>query len=102
MQMDKNANGFPLSHVFGFVMSLVLTFVAAWVALKTSLSFTVVMWIIGTLAVVQAGLQLFMFMHVNEGEDNKTQIINIAYGVFCAVVIIVGSIWVLTSGHAAH
>jgi cytochrome aa3-600 menaquinol oxidase subunit 4 len=102
MQMEKNAKGFPLSHVFGFVMSLVLTFVGAWIALKTSLSFTVVMWIIGTLAVIQAGLQLFMFMHVNEGEDNKTQIINIAYGVFCAVVIVVGSIWILTSGHAAH
>jgi cytochrome aa3-600 menaquinol oxidase subunit 4 len=60
------------------------------------------MWIIGTLAVIQAGLQLFMFMHMTEGEDGKVNIINIAFMVFCAVVIVVGSIWVLTSGHAAH
>jgi cytochrome aa3-600 menaquinol oxidase subunit IV len=103
--MGHNAHSekrFPLSHVFGFALSLILTFAAAWVALKTNLSFTVIMWIIGTLAVIQAGLQLFMFMHVNEGEDNKTQIINIAYGVFCALVIVLGSIWVLSSGHAAH
>jgi cytochrome aa3-600 menaquinol oxidase subunit 4 len=100
--MEKNMKGFPLSHVFGFVLSLVLTFVAAWVALKTNLSFKIVMWIIGSLAVIQAGLQLFMFMHVNEGEDNKTQLINILYGVFCAIVIVLGTIWVMTAGHAAH
>ncbi len=97
--MEKS---FPISHVFGFIASLVLTFAAAWVALRTSLSVNLIMWIIGSLAVIQAGLQLFMFMHVNEGEDKKAQLINIAYGVFCALVIVIGSIWVLTSGHAAH
>jgi cytochrome aa3-600 menaquinol oxidase subunit IV len=100
--MEKSTKSYPISHFVGFIMSLVLTFAAAWAALKTSLSFTTVMWVIGTLAVVQAGLQLFMFMHVNEGEDGKVQIINIIYAVFCAVVIVIGSIWVLTSGHAAH
>lgn len=93
---------FPISHVFGFVLSIVLTIVAALVTLKTSLSVTVIMWVIGTLAVIQAGLQLFMFMHVNEGEDNKTQLINIAYGVFCALVVVIGTIWVMSAGHAAH
>ncbi|MBM7569736.1 cytochrome aa3 quinol oxidase subunit IV [Aquibacillus albus] len=100
--MEKSAKGFPTSHVIGFLFSLILTFVAAGVALKTSLSFTVIMWIIGSLAVIQAGLQLFMFMHMTEGEDGKTNIINIAYAVFVAVVIVLGTIWVLTSGHAAH
>lgn len=100
--MEKSTERFPLAYVFGFVLSLVLTFVAAWVALEMKLSFTIVMWIIGSLAIIQAGLQLFMFMHKTEGEDGKVNIINIAFMVFCAVVIVVGSIWVLTSGHAAH
>ncbi|MCL6617247.1 MAG: cytochrome C oxidase subunit IV family protein, partial [Anoxybacillus ayderensis] len=67
-----------------------------------NVSYTIVMWIIGSLAVIQAGLQLFMFMHVTEGEDGKTNVINMAYAVFVAIVIVAGSIWVLTSGHAAH
>lgn len=92
---------FPISHVIGFLLSLLLTFGAAIVALKTDLSSSLILWIIGGLAVIQAGLQLFMFMHVSEGEKT-TQIINIVYGVFVAVVIVAGSIWVLTSGHAAH
>ncbi|WP_186577124.1 cytochrome aa3 quinol oxidase subunit IV [Aquibacillus kalidii] len=92
----------PTGHVIGFISSLVLTFFAAWVALKTELSFTVIMWIICSVAMIQAGLQLFMFMHMNEGKDNKTQIINIVYAVFTAAVIIVGSIWVLTLGYARN
>ena len=98
----KTEKGFPIAHVVGFLFSLILTVVAAAVAIKTNLSFNVVMWIIGSLAIIQAGLQLFMFMHVNEGEDKKTQIINIVYGIFIALVIVIGSIWVMTSGHASH
>lgn len=98
--MEKSTKGFPLSHVIGFVFSLILTFGAAGIALKTDLSFKVIMWIIGSLAIMQAGIQLFMFMHLREGEDGKTNVLNIIYGVFMAVVIVAGSIWVLSSGHA--
>jgi cytochrome aa3-600 menaquinol oxidase subunit 4 len=78
---------YPIGQLIGFVMSLVLTFGAAWITLKTNLSFQTVMWTIGTLAVIQAAIQLFMFMHVNEGDDRKTQVINIIYGTFIAVVV---------------
>lgn len=98
----EHKSKYPVSHVVGFLLSLVLTFVAVFVALKMNVSYTIVMWIIGSLAVIQAGLQLFMFMHVTEGEDGKTNVINMAYAVFVAIVIVAGSIWVLTSGHAAH
>lgn len=100
--MEKKETRFPFGHVFGFLLSLVLTFAAAIVALKTQLSFKVIMWIIGSLAAFQAILQLYMFMHMDEGEDGRTQVINIVSGVFVALVIVIGSIWVLTSGHAAH
>ncbi|RAK16902.1 cytochrome aa3 quinol oxidase subunit 4 [Anoxybacillus vitaminiphilus] len=98
----KTNSKYPISHIIGFFLSLLLTFAAVFVALEAQLSFTIVMWIIGSLAVLQAGLQLFMFMHVTEGEDGKTNIINMAYSAFVAIVIVAGSVWVLTSGHAAH
>ncbi len=91
-------SGFPIHHVFGFLLSLVLTFGAAGVALKTSLSFQTMMWIIGSLAVIQAGLQLFMFMHASEGEDANTQIINLVYGFLMAIVIVAGTVWVMSFG----
>lgn len=98
--MNHHANRFPISHVIGFFMSLVLTLGAAWVALMTSLPPKVIMWVIGSLAFVQAAIQLFMFMHLREGEDSKANVINILYAAFLAVVIVAGSIWVLTSGHS--
>ncbi|KIY22793.1 MULTISPECIES: cytochrome aa3 quinol oxidase subunit IV [Mesobacillus] len=98
--MDNHSKGFPISHVIGFFMSLVLTFGAAWIALQSSLSMTAVMWIIGTLAVIQAGIQLYMFMHINESNDRIANNINIIYSAFIAVVIVAGSIWVMTSGHS--
>lgn len=98
----EHKSKYPVSHVVGFLLSLILTFVAVFVALKMNVSYTIVMWIIGSLAVIQAGLQLFMFMHVTEGEDGKTNVINMAYAVFVAIVIVAGSIWVLTSGHAGN
>ncbi|MGG3470693.1 cytochrome aa3 quinol oxidase subunit IV [Neobacillus pocheonensis] len=96
--MAKNTKGFPITHVVGFIMSLVLTFAALGVAIKTNLPFKTILWIIGSLAVIQAGLQLYMFMHMNEGEDGKSQVINVAYGFFIAIVTVAGSIWVMSFG----
>lgn len=93
--------GFPVTHVLSFLSALVMTFLAGIVALKTSFSYQAVMWIIGSLAILQAGLQLFMFMHVTEGEK-KTQIVNIAYGVFVALVIVAGTVWVMSFGLHDH
>ena len=96
--MEKQSKGFPKSQVFGFVVSLLLTFAALFVAMKTSLSFHAIIWIIGSLAVIQAALQFFMFMHLRDGEDSKAQTINVLYGVFIAVVTVAGSIWVMSFG----
>jgi cytochrome aa3-600 menaquinol oxidase subunit IV len=100
--MEKRTHPFPIKHVLGFLVSLVMTFAAAIVALKTSLSFDAIMWIIGTLAIVQAALQLFLFMHVREGEDANSQTVNIAFLVFCALVIVAGTIWVMSFNGMYH
>jgi len=96
--MSTKTKSFPLSHVFGFILSLILTFAAAGIALKTNLSFKAIMWIIGTLAMLQAALQLTMFMHINEGEDAKTQSVNVIYGILTAIVIVLGTVWVMSFG----
>jgi cytochrome aa3-600 menaquinol oxidase subunit 4 len=85
--------GFPWSHVFGFILSLVLTFGALYVALYTSLPLATILTVIIGLAIVQAILQLVMFMHMSEGEG-ITQTIAISFSFFIAVVTIVGTVWI--------
>jgi len=99
---SKSHSGFPYTHVVGFLLSIALTIATLLVAFKTGLSAGIVMIIIAGLAVAQAGLQLFMFMHMTEGEDRDTKVVHTVYAVFMAVVIVVGSIWVMTAGHPIH
>lgn len=93
---------FPFKMVIGFILSIVMTIIAAWIALETNFSKNVIMGIIGTLAIFQAGVQLIMFMHLTEGKSGTINVINMVYSIFLALVIVFGSIWILTTGHAAH
>lgn len=75
-------SGFPWSHVFGFILSLALTFLALYVALYTTLPLSTVLTTIIIMAVAQALLQLIMFMHLKEGEG-RVQILTMIYSFFC-------------------
>ncbi|MFC4403144.1 cytochrome aa3 quinol oxidase subunit IV [Gracilibacillus xinjiangensis] len=99
--MSAHNSRFPWNHLIGFFLSIALTLLAVFVAYKTDLSYHIVVWIIGILAIFQALIQLFMFMHVTEGKEGMINVVNMIYSVFLALVIVFGSIWVLTSGHAA-
>ncbi|MBD8497177.1 cytochrome aa3 quinol oxidase subunit IV [Paenibacillus arenosi] len=86
---------FPIGHVMGFIFSLVLTLVALLVV-YTDMSYTMGMVILVSTAVIQATVQLFMFMHVNESkEDKNTLYINIIYAVVVSLITIFGSLWTL-------
>lgn len=94
--MHNHAKGFPSTQVYGFIASLILTFAALFIALKTSLSVTAIMYIIGTMAFIQAGMQLFMFMHLKDGQEDGAKAINIYYAIFLALVVVFGSMWVMS------
>lgn len=99
---SKSHNGFPYTHVVGYLLSIALTIATLLVAFKTALSHGIIMIILAVFAVLQAGLQLFMFMHISEGEDRDTKVVHTIYAVFMAVVIVAGSMWVMTAGHPIH
>ncbi|OAT71779.1 cytochrome aa3 quinol oxidase subunit IV [Parageobacillus thermoglucosidasius] len=96
MGANHHHETFPWKHVVGFILSLLLTFAALWVALSSGLSTAAVIGIIVILAVIQASLQLFMFMHMTESDSGKIQTINMAYSFFIAIVVVVGSIWTMS------
>lgn len=87
--------GFPWKQVIGLLLSLALTFLALWVATGLSLPVQLTLAIIVGLAIVQALIQLFMFMHFTEGTEPVHQMLGIAFGVFVTVVIVAFTIWIL-------
>ncbi|MFB5661865.1 cytochrome aa3 quinol oxidase subunit IV [Alteribacillus sp. HJP-4] len=90
---------FPKKHVIGFLASIILTLVAAYTALGSGLPTTWIIIIIMVLAVIQAAIQLFMFMHMTETDSGGLQTGNILFGFFTAAVIVAGSVWVMSFGY---
>ncbi|EHB64098.1 cytochrome aa3 quinol oxidase subunit IV [Paenibacillus lactis] len=87
---------FPIKHVAGYVSSLVLSAVALVVLLDIPARSK--MAILLVTAVLQAAVQLMLFMHVGESEDKKSVYINIAYALFVALVTILGTLFIFVWG----
>jgi cytochrome aa3-600 menaquinol oxidase subunit IV len=96
MGANGHHESFPWKHIIGFILSLVLTFAALWVALSSGLTVKAIIGIIVIFAIIQASLQLFMFMHMTESDSGKIQTINMAYAFFIAVVVVAGSVWTMS------
>lgn len=96
--MSEKKRNYPWKHITGFVLSIVLTFVAAWTALSSNLP---VMWIviaIMALAVIQALIQLFMFMHITEKGATNAPWNMMFHAAVVASLIIAGSLFTMSFG----
>jgi cytochrome o ubiquinol oxidase operon protein cyoD len=92
----------PASHgslgkyIVGYVASLVLTVLALWLVLSHGLGKQSLVLAILLLAALQVIVQLFLFMHVTEGDGPPTHSIAIGMGFFFTLVFVLGSIWILS------
>ncbi|NMO95864.1 cytochrome aa3 quinol oxidase subunit IV [Paenibacillus lemnae] len=87
---------FPVKHVVGYVASLVLTLIALVVLMD--LPAAVEIGILAVTAILQASLQLVMFMHIGESSEKKSLYINIAFAIFMALVTIFGTLFIFVWG----
>ena len=84
------------SYVIGFVLAVLLT-AASFYVLYTDL-----IWgpgipvALGVLAVAQIGVHLVFFMHITTAPDNTNNVLALAFGVLIVVLIIAGSLWIMT------
>ncbi|WP_059103472.1 cytochrome aa3 quinol oxidase subunit IV [Shouchella shacheensis] len=101
-EQEANQNShqhFPWQHVIGFLLSIVLTLAAVWIAFLDTMDLWMKVTIIFVFAFIQMGVQLFMFMHIGEGKEGKWQIGHTLFAIVIAIIIVVGSYWVIMSGH---
>ncbi|MNJ39046.1 Quinol oxidase subunit 4 [compost metagenome] len=89
---------FPIQHVMGYVFSLILSAVAL-LAVLGDLSFTMGMVILLVCALIQMGVQLFLFMHIGENKSKVALYVNIGYALFVAVVTIFGTLFAMVWGY---
>ncbi|MDR0268216.1 cytochrome aa3 quinol oxidase subunit IV [Paenibacillus sp.] len=89
---------FPIRHVMGYIFSLVLSLVALGV-IYWDLTFTAAMVILIISAILQASLQLVLFMHIGETESKKSLYLNVAYAAFVGLVTIFGTLFAMIWGY---
>lgn len=88
------------SYLVGFGIALLLT------AASFAVVFTDFVWgpaaqaAIVTLAVAQMGVHLVFFLHLTSGADNTSNAITVAFGAFVCLLVVFGSVWIMT--HLSH
>ncbi|RWZ60613.1 cytochrome aa3 quinol oxidase subunit IV [Halobacillus fulvus] len=104
--MASSKKGIPKNHVIGFILSLVMTVAAAWAAIRSDLPVTWVIIGIMVLALLQAGVQLFMFMHVIEAGSGGGHVPwnMMFHGFALAAILVAGSLFTMSFGfdHGDH
>lgn len=95
----------PMNHVIGFLLSITMTLLAAWAVVSSNLPVRWVIISILILALLQAGVQLFMFMHITEkGSGGGHVPWNMMFhGFALAAIIVAGSLFTMSFGfHGGH
>ncbi|ASN06123.1 cytochrome aa3 quinol oxidase subunit IV [Virgibacillus necropolis] len=97
----KHSSKIPVQHIIGFILSLTLTLIAAWAAIKSELPVTWIVIGIMVLAVIQAGIQLFMFMHMTESASGGGHAPwnMMFHGFVIAAIVVAGSLFTMSFGH---
>ncbi|CAM4515621.1 MULTISPECIES: cytochrome aa3 quinol oxidase subunit IV [Paenibacillus] len=89
---------FPIRHVMGYLASLVLS-AAALIVIYGDLSHAANVVVLTVTAIIQASLQLFVFMHIGESADTKKELyINIAYALFVGLITLFGTLFIFVWG----
>ncbi|OLZ08278.1 cytochrome o ubiquinol oxidase subunit IV [Sulfobacillus thermosulfidooxidans] len=87
---------FPWKQIFGYIASLVLTALAFGAVVEHMLPPAFLISFILFLAVLQAALQLGIFMHLRESRGSTWQIVTLALAIFMGIGIVIFSIWIMT------
>ncbi|MDF2961236.1 MAG: cytochrome aa3 quinol oxidase subunit [Paenibacillus sp.] len=89
---------FPQKQVVGFVLSLILTFVALLVYFM-DMSVEIGLVLLLVTAFVQAGLQLVVFMHAGETKDKGAIYTNVYFGLIIALATVFGTLLAMIWGY---
>lgn len=91
-----HAHGSFKSYALGFLLSIVLTIIPLVVVLNDMLDRTGTMVVLLGTAVLQFAVQLLFFMHLREEEKPRYNLITLIFGLVIVVLIVGGSIWIMT------
>jgi cytochrome o ubiquinol oxidase subunit IV len=85
------------SYLLGLGLATLLTAVSFFVAGTTLVWAPSIPVALVVLAIAQMGGHLVFFLHITTGPDNTNNVMALAFGVLIVLVLMVGTIWVMTN-----
>ena len=95
--MEEGTSSGVTVYTIGLVLAVVLTATSFWVANTSLLWPPGVPLGLAVLAIAQMGVHLVFFLHITSGPDNTNNVLALAYGVLIVVLVVVGSLWIMTN-----
>jgi len=95
--LDEGTSSGVTVYTIGLVLAVVLTAVSFWVANTLLLWPPGVALGLAVLAIAQMGVHLVFFLHITSGPDNTNNVLALAYGVMIVVLVVVGSLWIMSN-----
>ncbi|HSZ89297.1 MAG TPA: cytochrome o ubiquinol oxidase subunit IV [Acetobacteraceae bacterium] len=87
-----------IGYLIGLGLAALITVVAFFLAITGQLlvwgpSIPIALFV---LAIAQMGVHLVFFLHITSGPDNTNNVLALAFGVLIVLLLIVGSLWIMT------
>lgn len=91
-----------ISYIIGFISSIVLTYIAFILVQRQLLDGSLLIVTIFTLAVAQAIIQLFFFLHIGNEPNPKFNLMAFSFTVGTVLIIVLASIWIMNHLNYNH
>jgi cytochrome o ubiquinol oxidase subunit IV len=95
--MEESTSSGVAVYTIGLVLAVILTSVSFWVANTLLLWPPGVALGLAVLAIAQMGVHLVFFLHITSGPDNTNNVLALAYGLLIVVLVVVGSLWIMSN-----
>jgi cytochrome o ubiquinol oxidase operon protein cyoD len=86
-----------LGYLIGLFLATLITAVAFFIAGTNLVWGPSIPIALVVLAIAQIGVHLVFFLHITTGPDNTNNVLALAFGVLIVMLVIVGSLWIMTN-----
>jgi cytochrome o ubiquinol oxidase operon protein cyoD len=99
-QVQSQAPSGLLIYTVGLLLAVILTATSFWAANTSLLWAPGVPLGLAVLAIAQIGVHLVFFLHITTGPDNTNNVLALAFGMLIVILVIGGSLWIMTNLNA--
>ncbi|PLK58393.1 cytochrome o ubiquinol oxidase subunit IV [Candidatus Palibaumannia cicadellinicola] len=92
---SSNCHGSYKTYVIVFFLSIILTIIPFAMVMNSYLTKKTLMAVLVICAVVQIGLHLIFFLHLNTSSEQQWNLIALFFTVLIITILVVGSLWIM-------